>query len=91
MPWFVVAFIAFAAVRTMGDLWLAGPAWSQFLAIAQRASELLLLCGMAAVGLGITFAHLREAGWRPLAVAFLAASTTGVVAVALLHLHAFSF
>jgi hypothetical protein len=26
-----------------------------------------------AVGLGITLTHLREAGWRPLAVAFLAA------------------
>ena len=40
---------------------------------------------MAAVGLGITFAHLREAGWRPLAVAFLAATATGTTALALLH------
>ena len=47
-------------------------------------SEMLLLCGMAAVGLGITFAHLREAGWRPLAVAFLAASLTGTTALVLL-------
>jgi uncharacterized membrane protein YadS len=46
---------------------------------------MLLLCGMAAVGLGITFANLREAGWRPLAVAFLAAAATGATALAFLH------
>lgn len=48
-------------------------------------SELLLLCGMAAAGLGITFTQLREAGWRPVAVAFLAASASGATALALLH------
>ena len=55
------------------------------LAAAQQGSEMLLLCGMAAVGLGITFAHLREAGWRPLAVAFLAAAATGATALVFLQ------
>jgi uncharacterized integral membrane protein (TIGR00698 family) len=86
MPWFVIAFILLVGVRTMGDAWLDGAAWRQFLSLAQQASELLLLCGMAAVGLGITFTHLREAGWRPLAVAFLAACATGATALALLHM-----
>lgn len=85
LPWFVLAFIALAGVRTVGDLWLAGPAWRGFLRVAQEASEMLLLCGMAAVGLGITLAHLRAAGWRPLAVAFLAAVATGVTALSFLH------
>ena len=86
LPWFVSVFILLVGVRTMGDAWLDGPAWREFLAVAQRSSEMLLLCGMAAVGLGITFAHLRDAGWRPLAVAFLAASATGATALALLHI-----
>jgi uncharacterized membrane protein YadS len=86
LPWFVIVFIALVFVRTLGDVWVDGPAWQRTLALAQQASELLLLCGMAAVGLGITFVHLREAGWRPLAVAFLAASATGLTALALLHL-----
>ena len=84
MPWFVIVFMALVAVRTTGDAWLDGAPWKEFLDIAQRVSEILLLCGMAAVGLGITFAHLREAGWRPLAVAFLAASLTGATALVLL-------
>ena len=86
LPTFVIAFIALVAVRTAGDAWFDGPAWQAMLGYAQQASEVLLLCGMAAVGLGITFAHLLEAGWRPLAVAFLAATATGATALALLHL-----
>jgi uncharacterized integral membrane protein (TIGR00698 family) len=85
IPWFVIAFIVLVGLRTAGDFWMDGEPWRRFLALAQQASELLLLCGMAAVGLGITFAHLREAGWRPLAVAFLAATVTGATALALLH------
>ena len=86
LPWFVIAFIVLAGVRTLGDAAWDGAGWRQLLEWSQVASEMLLLCGMAAVGLGITFTHLREAGWRPLAVAFLAASATGATALALLHL-----
>ncbi|HKX99051.1 MAG TPA: putative sulfate exporter family transporter [Steroidobacteraceae bacterium] len=86
LPAFVIAFIVLVGVRTAGDAWLDGPGWQALLGYAQQASELLLLCGMAAVGLGITFAHLLEAGWRPLAVAFLAATATGATALVLLHL-----
>jgi uncharacterized integral membrane protein (TIGR00698 family) len=85
LPWFVVAFIALVGVRTVADVWLDGPAWQSLLRFAHLASEMLLLCGMAAVGLGITFANLREAGWRPLAVAFLAAVATGATALGFLH------
>ena len=86
LPAFVTAFIVLVGVRTAGDAWFDGAAWQAMLGYAQQASELLLLCGMAAVGLGMTFAHLLEAGWRPLAVAFLAATATGATALALLHL-----
>jgi uncharacterized integral membrane protein (TIGR00698 family) len=85
MPWFVMVFIAFVGLRTAGDVWFGGPAWRALLQAANQLSEMLLLCGMAAVGLGITLAHLREAGWRPLAVALLAAAATGATALAFLH------
>ncbi len=89
LPWFVMVFIALTIVRTGGDYLARSLAdfsdlWEQLLAAAQNLSELLLLCGMAAVGLGITFSHLREAGWRPVFLSFLAASTTGACALALL-------
>ncbi len=86
LPGFVIVFMLLVGVRTVGDAFVGGDSWNRLLELAQQASEMLLLCGMAAVGLGITFTHLREAGWRPLAVAFLAASATGATALALLHL-----
>ncbi len=85
LPWFVIVFIALVGVRTAGDAYLDSDAWRASLEWARQASEMLLIAGMAAVGLGITFAHLREAGWRPLAVAFLAASASGITALLLLH------
>ena len=88
LPGFVLAFIGFACVRALGDYLAAGADWAglwqQALALAQRVSELLLLCGLAAVGLGITYAHLREAGWRPVLLSFVAALATGGTALALL-------
>lgn len=85
MPWFVIVFMVLVGARTLGDAGWDGAAWKKALDLAQQASEMLLLCGMAAVGLSITFTHLREAGWRPLAVAFLAAASTGATALALLR------
>ena len=85
VPTFVLFFLGFVILRTLGDTyageWLAD--WQRLLAWAQTASEWLLLVGMAAVGLGVTFDHLREAGWRPVAVSFLAALLTGATALVL--------
>jgi uncharacterized membrane protein YadS len=88
VPGFVIVFMLLAGVRSLGDYLAAGADWSglwqQALVLAQRASELLLLCGLAAVGLGITFAHLREAGWRPVLLSFVAALATGATALMML-------
>jgi uncharacterized integral membrane protein (TIGR00698 family) len=88
LPWFVVAFLLLAGLRAAGDALATGATWAnewqRALQIAQSVSELLLLCGLAAVGLGITFAHLRDAGWRPVLVAFIAAFATGGTALLLL-------
>lgn len=87
VPLFVISFIGLVIVRTAGDGIAAGSAemlqqWKMLLGLAQLASEWLLLVGMAAVGLGVTVSHLREAGWRPIALAFVAALATGAAALA---------
>ena len=84
VPLFVISFIGLVIVRTVGD-GMAGDAaqWKALLGYAQLASEWLLLVGMAAVGLGVTVSHLREAGWRPVVLAFVAALLTGACGLAL--------
>jgi uncharacterized integral membrane protein (TIGR00698 family) len=65
VPWFLVLFVLFAAINSMGLLpthWVA----------ALRRADLLLLCvGMAGVGLQTGFADLRAAGLRPIAAGAL--------------------
>ena len=61
VPWFLVAFLAFAGVNSSGLL----P--EPTLATLRRADLWLLCVGMAGVGLQTGFRDLREAGWRPVA------------------------
>lgn len=91
VPLFVVSFIGLVIVRTAGDGLAADSAemlrqWTTLLGFAQTASEWLLLVGMAAVGLGVTVSHLREAGWRPIVLAFVAALLTGTCGLTLVSL-----
>ena len=88
LPLFVIAFLGLVVLRTLGDSIAADSAvllgyWKQVLAIGQTASDWLLLCGIGAVGLGVTFSHLREAGWRPILLSFTAAVLTGACGLAL--------
>ncbi len=61
VPWFLAAFLVFAAVNSSGLV--AEPV----LAALRRADLWLLCLGMAGVGLQTGFRDLREAGWRPVA------------------------
>jgi len=86
VPIFVLAFLALALLRTLGDLSFTNGAWPRALAGAQSISAACLAIAMAAIGLGTNLRTLRGLGWRPLAVGFAAALTTGAVAVGLIRL-----
>jgi uncharacterized integral membrane protein (TIGR00698 family) len=88
VPVFVLCFVGFVVLRTVGDYYAGDriPTWQAVLGLAQATSEWLLLIGMAAVGLGVTFTHLHEAGWRPIALSFLAALATGATALGMVCL-----
>ena len=89
VPGFVLAFIAMAALRSLGDaLGATSPgfqsqAWTPGLAVAGQASELLLTIGMAAVGLTVEVRQLRRVGWRPFAAGVLSAVMLAAVGLGL--------
>jgi uncharacterized integral membrane protein (TIGR00698 family) len=93
VPVFVLAFIGFILVRTLGDaLFHTGTAlWPALLNTANTASELFLGCGMTAVGLSLSFTDMWRIGWRPLAAGLLVAVLAGgcslMLTSAMLHLH----
>jgi uncharacterized integral membrane protein (TIGR00698 family) len=74
VPWFLVAFVLFAAIHSTG--WIP----AAVVDVIRRIDLVLLCVGMAGVGLQTGLADLKSAGARPIAVgalqwAFLAATT----------------
>lgn len=89
VPLFVVGFVAMAAVRSLGDLYLPAlvpRGWSSTLSWADRASSWLLVMAMAGVGLGTSISKLRGIGLRPMSVGFVAAALVGGLSALLVNL-----
>ena len=78
LPGFLIAFVLLATLRTAGDAAFVGTgaadAWSGLIAVGLAASDLLLVCGMTAIGLGISLREVRTLGWR----AFIAAAAVAL-------------
>src|SRR5262249_436362 len=89
VPLFVIAFVAAAGARTIGDLGkkpfglLDRSAWDRFLSEADAAAGWCLLVAMAAVGLGTGLGRLRRLGWKAFCAGLAAALAVGGVSAAL--------
>jgi uncharacterized integral membrane protein (TIGR00698 family) len=79
LPLFVLGFIGFIVVRTVGDALhgAAGSMWPAIVNTGYTASEVFLTCGMTAVGLSVSFTDMWRIGWRPLAAGFVVAILVG--------------
>jgi uncharacterized membrane protein YadS len=80
VPWFIVAFLALAAVRSLG---LAPPA---VLAPAAQTASILTIVAMAALGLSVDLPAVARSGGRVAAAASLSLLGLGVLALGLIRL-----
>lgn len=87
VPLFVLGFVFFVVLRTVGDALTRGTAvavhWSALTTAGQSASELFLICGMTAVGLSVSFTQMWRIGWRPLASGLIVAVLVGACSLSL--------
>jgi uncharacterized integral membrane protein (TIGR00698 family) len=84
VPFFVLGFIGCIVLRTAGDaLFHDGSGWQTLIGGGYTASDLLLTCGMTAVGLSVSFADMWRIGWRPLAAGFVVATLVGACSLLL--------
>ena len=94
VPFFVLAFVGCIVVRTAGDTLWHGSAtlWPALVNTGYSASDLLLTCGMTAVGLSVSFTDMWRIGWRPLAAGLVVATLVGACSLllTLAMLHSFS-
>lgn len=94
LPGFLIWFVALAVARTLGDASFAQSSfaklWSQLIGIGLTASELLLVCGMTAIGLSVSFKELHRLGvfatLAALIVALAVAACSLGMTVAMQHL-----
>ena len=90
VPLFIVGFIAMSLFRTVGDLgdsafgFIPPAVWQTTVGSIQQVSEVLLAVAMAAVGLGTSFAGIRQIGLKPLGVGFAATVVVGCVSFGLI-------
>jgi uncharacterized membrane protein YadS len=88
MPGFLIAFVLLAVLRNVGDHALQGAAvqaaWQRILSATSTASELFLVCGMTAVGLGVVFRDLRQVGWRALVTGFAVAAAVAACSLSMI-------
>lgn len=92
VPGFVIAFIALAALRSIGDMGgsafgiFSRDTWEGFLSFSRSASLACLTVALAAIGLGTSFLQIRNLGFRPLVIGFAAATLVGAVSVGLIQI-----
>ena len=95
-PLFILGFIFFAAIRSLGDagiqvtgkaFWLWDPSsWTAITGNIKNWSGYILATAMAGVGLGTSFRNMKGLGIRPFFVGLCAAITVGLVAIIMVFL-----
>ncbi len=85
IPLFVAGFIACLVLRTAGDHVLGSDSalWHALVNTGETASDILLVCGMTALGLSVSFGEMWRIGWRPLAAGWLVAFMVGACSLGL--------
>jgi uncharacterized integral membrane protein (TIGR00698 family) len=87
LPTFVLFFVLFVIVRSVGDSLVTGTswngAWTGFIDVAIFASESFLILGMAAVGLSVSLLKMRRIGPGPLVSALTLAAVVAFTSAGL--------
>ena len=81
-PYFVLGFIIFGFIRTIGDyLYRDIYFWKKCIRITNYTAEFLLITSMSAVGFNTSYNKFKKLGLKPFAIGFIAASTVGISSV----------
>jgi uncharacterized integral membrane protein (TIGR00698 family) len=87
LPGFLIGFLVLAMTRTLGDAAFSDSSvsglWSGAIALALTCSELLLVCGMTAVGLSVSIKELHRLGAAPAVAACVVALAVAMCSLVL--------
>ncbi|MFH1032147.1 MAG: putative sulfate exporter family transporter [Chloroflexota bacterium] len=95
-PLFILGFLLFAVIRSIGDAGIQGKGlalgllnkgqWSNAITILKDWSGYILAAAMAGVGLGTSFKSMKGLGIKPFYIGLFAAALVGIVAIVMVFL-----
>ena len=81
-PYFVLGFIVMIVFRNIGDeIFILNSNWIDTIKIIKFSSKIFLTMAMAAIGLSTNLKDIKNMGYRPFVVGFIAMLTVGIVCI----------
>ncbi len=83
-PYFVLGFVAMIILRNVGDQVFISENiinWNETVDLIKKISKICLTMAMAAIGLSTNLKDLKNMGYKPFIVGFIAMLTVGVVSI----------
>ncbi len=83
-PYFVLGFVGMIILRNIGDQVLAfnhNDNWNEVIDLIKFFSKIFLTMAMAAIGLSTNLKDIKQMGYKPFIVGFIAMLTVGIVCI----------
>ncbi len=87
-PYFVLGFIGMIILRNTGDEFFStNNNWIEIKGLIKDSSKIFLTMAMAAIGLSTNFKDLKNMGYKPFVVGFIAMLTVGIVSILTIEIY----
>ncbi|MDC3028477.1 putative sulfate exporter family transporter [Candidatus Pelagibacter sp.] len=89
-PYFVLGFIGMIILRNIGDQIFSTyseDSWIKTIEFIQISSKIFLTMAMAAIGLSTNLKDIRNMGYKPFIVGFIAMLTVGIISISTIEIY----
>ena len=89
-PYFVLGFVGMIILRNIGDQFFTynyNDNWKDAVEVIKFASKIFLTMAMAAIGLSTNLKDIKNMGYKPFVVGFIAMLTVGIVSILTIELY----
>ena len=89
-PYFVLGFIGMIILRNIGDQIFSTyneDSWIKTIEFIQISSKIFLTMAMAAIGLSTNLKDIRNMGYKPFIVGFVAMLTVGIISISTIEIY----
>ncbi len=89
-PYFVLGFVGMIVIRNLGDqIFISNLSfnWSEIIESIKFLSKIFLTMAMAAIGLSTNLKDIRNMGYKPFLVGFIAMLTVGIICILTIEIY----